>query len=273
MVTRFKRFNTINSFPLSAFIFFFLVTGFIINSPKISDAQGKEDYNEGKNLSTYTVTRTTARIKLDGKLDEADWKRAVEAPLKETNTGGDVPLKSTVKLLWDDRYLYVAFYCEDPDAWATFTEEDDPMWTEEVVELFIDPLGNGSSYYEHEINPINVKVDLFILNAGKRLNGKFIGFKEWDFSGIKSAVYVKGDGKKAGTDDEYWTVEVAVPFDDIWEMQGEPPEDGDMWRFGAYRIERGDPDKNDDDWYAAFSPTYRPSYHTPWQFGKIYFKK
>jgi len=236
-------------------------------------AYGADGYNEGKNLSTYTVTRTTGAIKLDGVLDEADWKRAKEVDLVETNTGGPVPLKSTVRMLWDDTNFYVAFYCEDPDAWATFTEEDDPMWSEEVVELFIDPEGNGYSYYEHEINPINQKVDLFIINAGRRLNGRFIGWKDWDFKNIKSAVYVDGDGKNYGTKDKFWSVEVAVPFDDLWEIPEVPPKDGDVWRFNAYRIERGEKGKEDDDFYAAFSPTYRPSFHTPWQFGKITFKK
>ena len=65
----------------------------------------------------------------------------------------------------------------------------------------------------------------------------------------------------------------AVPFEDLWEMPVVPPEDGDMWRLNAYRIERGKPDDKSDDWYAAFSPTYRGSFHTPWQFGRLYFKK
>lgn len=236
-------------------------------------AELTKDYNEGENLSSYTVTRTTAPISIDGKLDEADWQRAVEAPLKNTLTREEVPLKSTVKFLWDDTYLYAAFFCEDPDAWATYTEEDDPLWEEEVVELFIDPDGNGFNYYELEINPINQKVDLIVNNGGKRLNGAYQVWREWDFKKIKSAVYVKGDGKKVGTKDEYWTVEIAVPFDDLWELPHVPPNDGDMWRLNAYRIERGNPEEKSDDFYAAFSPTLVGSFHTPWQFGKIYFKR
>lgn len=232
-----------------------------------------DKYNVGKNLSAYTVTRAAGEITLDGRLDEAAWKQAKEVTLVETNTGNPVPLKSTVRMLWDDKNFYVAFYCEDPDAWATFTQEDDPMWSEEVVELFIDPDGNGYNYYEHEINPVNQKVDLYIINAGRRLKGRFTGWKEWDFNSIKSAVYVDGDGKTKGTKDKFWSVEVAVPFDDLWEIPEIPPVDGSTWRFNAYRIERGATDKDDDDFYAAFSPTYRPSFHTPWQFGTITFKK
>ncbi len=136
-----------------------------------------DDYNEGKNLSNYNVTRTTGTITFDGKLDEADWKRAEEFVMVEATKGGKAPLKTTMRLLWDDKYLYIAYYCEDPDAWATWENEDDPMWDEEVVEFFIDPVGTGFTYYEHEINPINQKVDLFIINSGKRNNGKFTAGK------------------------------------------------------------------------------------------------
>ena len=142
-----------------------------------------------------------------------------------------------------------------------------------MVELSIDPDGNRHNYYEHEINPINAKVDLFVINAGKRLNGKIEGWLEWDFKNIKSDVYVDGDGKNAGTDDQYWTVEVAVPFEDLWETPVVPPKDGDVWRMNLYRIERGKPGDRSNDWYAAFNPTKRGSFHTPWEFGEFYFKK
>ncbi len=225
-------------------------------------------------LSTYTVTRVAGKIAVDGKLDEADWARAREFTMTETNTGKPVPLKSTVKFLWDDQYLYAAFFCEDPDAWATYTKEDDPLWEEEVVELFIDPDGNGSSYYEVEYNPVNARVDLIAINTGQRKNGSIQGWFEWDYKNMLNAVYVRGDGLKEGTKDEFWTVEIAVPFEDMWELQQIPPKDGDTWRLNAYRIERGKSGKTPgDDWYAAFSPTLRGSFHTPWRFGTITFRK
>jgi len=243
----------------------------VVEQPTASEIPA---WNDGKDLSEYTAVQTTGALVIDGVLDEADWTNATEAVMRNTLDGAPVPLKSTVKMLWDDEYLYFGYYCEDPDAWATFTNEDDPMWSEEVVEFFIDAEGTGFTYYEHEVNPLNVKVDLFINNAGKRLNARFTGFKDWDFSdALKQGVYVEGDGKNPGTDDKYWTVEIAVPFSDIWQVPSVPPSDGDMWRIGCYRIERGDPSTQDDDFYAAFSPTFNGSFHTPWQFGKVYFKK
>jgi len=226
-----------------------------------------------QDVNSYTIIRATGPITLDGKLDEGAWKNAKEAELTDTVTGKPAPLKSTVRVLWDDTNLYVGFYCEDPDAWATLTNEDDPLWGEEVVEMFIDPDCNEHNYYELEINPVNAKVDLYVLSAGKRLNGRMQGWFDWDFKNLTSAVYVDGDGKNIGTKDKYWTVEVAIPFDDLWELSEIPPKDGDVWRMNLYRIERGKPDDKNDDWYVAFNPTKRGSFHTPWEFGKFTFKK
>ena len=224
-------------------------------------------------IPSYTATRTTGAITIDGKLDEPDWGRAAEAKLVETNTGKDVPLKSTVKVLWDDKYMYVGFYFEDPDAWATLLKDEDPLWGEEVAEVFIDPEGKGHTYYEYEINPVNVKVDLFVLNQGPKYDGRYKVWIEWGFSNVmKHAVYVEGNGKDRDTNDKFWTVELAFPFEEMWTAPNIPPQDGDMWRINFYRIEHPTTN-NKDTWYAAFSPTIRGSFHTPWRFGKVIFKK
>lgn len=242
-----------------------MLVGFIFNMTTESSS--------AQDVKSYTIKRSAGQITIDGKIDESSWKNAAEAILTETNSGNAVPLKSTVKLLWDDEYLYVAFYCEDPDAWATLENFDDPLWGEEVVEVFIDPEDKEHTYYEFEVSPINTVVDLFILNAGQANKGRFTGWKDWNMKGFKSGVYVEGDGKNEGTKDSYWTVEMAFPFNEIWTAANRPPKDGEMWRMNFYRIERGKSKDKNDDFYAAFNPTGRPSFHTPWQFGKFYFQK
>ena len=230
-------------------------------------AQADDDARE------YDVLHTTGAITLDGKMDEADWARAEEVELRETASGDPVPLKSTVKVLWDDEYVYAGFYCEDSDAWATIEEFDGPLWGEEVVEVFIDPENEQHTYYEIEISPINNIVDLFVTNIGEDRGGRYKGWVDWSFEGLKSAVDVEGDGKNEGTNDTYWSVEVAIPFADIWTATNRPPKDGDMWRMNFYRIERGDSKSKDDDFYAAFNPTTKINFHMPWNFGKLYFRK
>ena len=88
----------------------------------------KQISGEEKGFPSYSVTRTTVPIVIDGKLDEADWKRAEERTMLDAYTGGETPQKSTFRMLWDDKFLYVGVYFEDHDAWATYTGEDDPLW-------------------------------------------------------------------------------------------------------------------------------------------------
>lgn len=229
--------------------------------------------SSAQDVKSYDIQRVTGSITLDGKLDEAAWGNTKEAALTERIAGDAVRLKSTVRVLWDDTALYFGFYCEDPDAWATLTEFDDPIWGEEVVEIFIDPENRQHTYYEIEVSPINTVVDLFVINNGEANNGDYKGWIPWNSKGFKSAVHVVGDGKNEGTNDKYWSVEMSFPFADMWTAENRPPKAGEMWRINCYRIERGDSKNDDDDFFAAFNPPRRRSFHTPWQFGKFYFRK
>jgi hypothetical protein len=221
----------------------------------------------------YTVTRTKAPIIIDGKIDEEDWKLADEVELVDNLKDGKPRLKTTIRFLWDNEYLYAAFYCEDPDAWTIYTKEDEPVWYAESVELLIDPDGNGFNYYALEIAPNNVKFDAYSL---AHHDGKRQYLVDWDFLGLKSAIYCKGDSFEKGTKDEYWTAEIALWFPDFWDVSNIPPEDGDMWRLNAYRQERErlkvDREEHPEAMFVAFSPT-ESHFHVPSKFGKIIFKK
>ena len=151
-----------------------------------------QELPEGKEFPSYTVTRTTATIDIDGKLDDADWKRAQEFLMPDAYTGGVTPQKSTFRMVWDDSYLYLGVFFEDDDARGTYTEEDDPLWEEEVLEFFIDPDGDANTYYEYEINPVNAKVDLFLHRSREVVDA----WRDWDFKNIVSAVHVEGGWQK-----------------------------------------------------------------------------
>ena len=59
-----------------------------------------------------------------------------------------------VDICWDDDGLLVEFACADLDAWGTFTERDEPLWQQEVVELFL-AAGEEvpASYFEFTLTP------------------------------------------------------------------------------------------------------------------------
>ena len=81
---------------------------------------------------------------------------------------------------------------------------------EEVVEVFIDPDGDGKEYAELEVNPLNVVVDLKV--SAKPEGGVGWSSMKWDIEGLKTAVAVYGTVNEREDRDQGWTVEIAIPW-------------------------------------------------------------
>ena len=176
----------------------------------------------------YRVARTLDTVRVDGRLSEFTWA-ALPRVGRFTNIrrpDEKVPAATEAAMAWDDQNLYVAFACHDAEPWGTMFERDSRLWEQEVVEVFLDPDGDGKNYPELEVTPHNVVVDLLIPapRSGADTAAK------WNIKGLRTAV-----GKHAGG----WTVEMAIP----WSSLGQggitrTPKSGDRWRVGLYRIER-----------------------------------
>ena len=211
----------------------------------------------------YVCRRGGSPIVVDGKLDERSWQNAEPISLVRTDTGTAPRFPTTVKMLWDDRFLYVGFDCNDPDIWGTITEHDGPMYDEEVVEVFIDANRDAISYVELEVNPLNASLDLFALNR----DGVLRALYDWDSEGWQHAVTIDGYLNQRDKRDRAWTVEMAIPLTDLVTAPHVPPLDGDVWRVNLYRIDRG----AEGDEFSAWSPTWAINYHIPSRFGEVVF--
>jgi len=174
-------------------------------------------------------------IKIDGKLDEKEWKDAASTgDFVRTMDGVSVAdQKTQAKVLWDDKNLYVAFNCEDKDVWATMDKHDDKLWTQEAVELFIDADGDGKTYVELQVNPKNATFDSYLPEYRK-------GQNDWN-SKMKTAVKVDGTLDKRDDVDKGWTVEMAIPLEDAMgkekTMKNVPPKVGTEWRVNFFRLD------------------------------------
>jgi hypothetical protein len=217
-------------------------------------------------LPVYICRRAAGEIVIDGKLDESSWQAAETMSLRLTDTG-EVPTSSTeVRALWDDTYLYVAFHCTDDDIWANMTEHDAALWEEEVVEIFLDPGHVGGVYFEMVVNPLNVLTDVIVVNRGNR-DKVFQPMREWECEGIQHAVSVDGDPSDPESTDRSWTVEFAIPHEQMVTAWNTPPKSGDTWRGNFYRIDQNAGGEE----YTAWSPTGAINYHVPDVFGTIVF--
>lgn len=212
-------------------------------------------------ISHYTVMRTLGPIKVDGVLDEPSWKAAKSTGAFRANDGsGAATSRVEAKMLWDDSNLYFAFECDDTDLAGTMTQRDEHLWEEEVVEVFIDPDGDEKNYLELEVNPLGTFLDLFVLTPVVPIPYESYNIRaQW-------AVMVDGTVQNSSDRDRGWRVELAVPLRDAVTAPNSPPKDGDKWRLNLYRIERKPKEQ-----YIAWSPTLKPSFHTPSRFGEVTF--
>ena len=67
-------------------------------------------------------------------------------------------------VLWDDEYLYVGFWLEEPDVRATYTTRDSMICEENDVEVFI---AGEDTYYEFELNALGTNYGAVLRVAGR----------------------------------------------------------------------------------------------------------
>lgn len=183
----------------------------------------------------------------------ARWWESIEPVFLRENIAGTAPKQLTwFKVAWDDMRLHVLFHAEDPDAWATLTEHDAPLYTEEVVEVFLDPLGDLECYFEIEVNPLNATLDVVLR---RNLSGYRKDFR-WHCDGLQTAVT-----KNAGS----WDAEISIPFESLEPGCGGA---GKIWRANFYRIDRP---KDSSAELSAWSPTRCRTFHFPRRFGFLEF--
>ena len=219
-------------------VFLGLILNLIINLSLNSHTLNHENFSP-ENFRNYVCYKTTEEIIIDGKLDEKSWKKAAFSELFTDIEGPKQPEpihKTKVKILWDDNYLYIGAFLEEPHIWASYTERESVIFHENDFEIFIDPNGDTHNYYELEINALNTIWDL-LLTKPYRDHGKAIN--SWDVVGMKSNVFLKGTINDPTDIDEYWSVEFALPWSSLKEYATEnrKPNNGDQWRINFSRVQ------------------------------------
>lgn len=186
----------------------------------------------------YIVNKINDQINIDGRDDELAWNNAIYTDDFIDIEGSKTPSQKTnVKMLWDEKFLYVFAKLYENHIWGDITKRDEVIYYNNDFEVFINPNDDVFSYGEIEINALGTEWDLF-LNRPYRLKGK--ADSSWDINGLKSAVYINGTLNDPNDLDDYWTVEIAIPLKEIEKLNTSGKDEkvisGDIWRINFSRV-------------------------------------
>jgi hypothetical protein len=224
---------------------------------------------------SYVARKITKAPKLDGKLDDAVWKDAPSTgAFTNTMSGAPAEQKTEAKLLWDSKFLYVAFDNQDSDIWSNLTKRDDKLWTQEADELMIDADGNGKTYVELQVAPNGNVFDTYLPEYRKYEDSIDPKQKPYSWnSKLQAKVAVDGTLNKREDKDKGWTVELAIPLADVKGLDKGatpriPPVVGDKWRINMFRMDvpQGKPQQA-----SGWSPPMVGDFHALDKFGDLVF--
>lgn len=168
--------------------------------------------------------------------------------LRRVEDGAPPRLSTAVRVGLRDGHLLVRFDGRDRGVVATLTRRDDPLWKEDVFEVFVSPEESATVYYEFEVNPLGALFDARVESPeGRRETMR--ADVSWNCPGLSAHVERRP---------RRWSALLRIP---LVPMAPDPPS---VWRANFYRIDRGSPDE-----HSAWSPTGAdpPDFHRPDRFG------
>jgi hypothetical protein len=166
------------------------------------------------------AVRATGPIKIDGRLDEPDWKTSdviTNFLQAEPDEGRDATELTEVRVLFDSKNIYFgirAFDSEPNKVNARELVRDASFSNDDKVEILIDTFHDRRNAYRFAVNPLGVQQDALVTDEGRDVNSS------WDTSWIS-------DGRR---DEKGWIVEIAIPLTSL-----RFKEKIDSWGFNVAR--------------------------------------
>ncbi|MDI9521162.1 MAG: carbohydrate-binding family 9-like protein [Bacillota bacterium] len=188
--------------------------------------------------------------------EDACWDQAPSAELKHVVTGKRPFLSTEFRVIRDDaaQALYVRILAEDDAVNSTYRLHDEPIYTQDVFEMFVSDAESLDFYREIEVSPYDVT---FCGNITFRSVSDFTLDMDWDTPGFVTKTRYN---KQAHRTVSLWVLPYAI-FKN-------PPKAGSAWPVNFFRIDhsvRGEE-------LQAWQPTGEPRFHRPQFFGLLDFK-
>ena len=169
--------------------------------------------------------------------------------LSEVSRGGRPRLSTAVRVGFRDGALLVRFDGRDAGVVATLKKRDEPLWKEDVFEVFLSPQDPPRVYYEFEVNPLGALFDARVESPEGRRESMSVDVS-WNCPGLSARVR-RREGQ--------WSALLKIPLASMGEPSG-------VWRANFFRVDRGESDE-----YSAWCPTMEEpaNFHVPARFGYL----
>jgi len=160
------------------------------------------DYEAARRDRRLPATRAGGPITLDGRLDEPAWAGTPVARgfvQNDPREGQPATYDTEVKLLYDERALYIGVFARDPEPGEIIVNElrkDFNTGSGDGFQVVIDTFHDGRNGYQFAINPMGAKWDSQMSNEGRDNNANWDGI--WDVA--------------ARIGDDGWYAEIEIPF-------------------------------------------------------------
>jgi hypothetical protein len=186
----------------------------------------------GDTLRSYTTIRlTTSKPVIDGKLDDACWKTgewAGDFIQFVPNEGQKPSMPSEVKLLYDDKNIYVAMraYEKEPEKIQRYAGMRD-VFVGDIMGVTFDSYHDRRTGFEFDLTAYGQKIDLVLTNP-----------MAWD--GSWNPVW---EGK-VGFEDSAWVAEMEIPLSQLrYSIKDEQVWGMHCWRWIGRLLEESDWEK------------------------------
>jgi hypothetical protein len=185
---------------------------------------------------TYRILQTGEELVIDGRLTEAVWQEAAVAgkfwmsyPVDDRRVEDD--LRTEVRLLADEQFLYIAAVCYGPPGYVIKTLKRDTDFEKgDGFGVVIDPVNERTNGYTFGVNPAGVQTEYLItgqtgrrevLEPGRTPEGINLAWDNKWFSEVTNH-------------EDHWVAEVAIPFKSLRFEAGK-----NLWGINFFRLDAG----------------------------------
>lgn len=171
----------------------------------------------------YQVQENRAKIKIDGKIDEAAWNDALILHLDYEIFPGDntkARAKTDCWLTYSKSHIFVAFRAYDPqlNKIRVHLSDHDDIWKDDQVGIVLDTFNDGNRAFGFFSNPLGIQQDFIYYDGGDSYDSSWDTI--WDAKGRITA--------------EGFELEFAIPFSSI-QFQRKSKDEVQTWGFAIHR--------------------------------------